>query len=41
VGFVVVWRAASATRQAKLFPLGTLLRQAADFLQVRMHLRRD
>jgi len=41
VGFVLLWRADSATCQAKLFPLGTLSRQAAEFLQVKVHLRRD
>jgi hypothetical protein len=41
VGFVLLWRADSATCQAKPFPLGTLLRQAAEFLQVKVHLRRD
>ena len=41
VGFVLLWRAESATCQAKPFPLGTLLRQAAEFLQVWVHLRRD
>jgi hypothetical protein len=40
-GCVLVWRAASATCQAKPSPLETLLRQAADFLRARVHLRRD